>query len=461
MTLTCGEDVVKLHPPQMKTLFPAQQKLADHFVTRLLAGGNTLDSSDLGTGKTVVACHVASTYLSFKPLTGARVAVICPKSAMGNWVRELEDADIDPLFVLNPEKLRTGGTPWVKKIGKKIMKWQLPPGSIVIVDEIHWAKSPFTLNAQLVISLTQHKYKLHLLSATAAEDPTQMRALGYALGVHGLTLSSPTLPDWYRWMKLNGCEPNVWNQWEFKDQSKLTQLHWSLYRAPDAPAGRLAVSDLPDAFKENRIIIEPVEFKGIDKVRKAYETLGITPEIVERLIEEGTVENSEWALVNILRARQLAESLKVPLFIEVVEELLEQGFSVPVFVNFEETIQALRAHFWCPVIHGGQSGAERQRGIDQFQADEARVLIINTAAGGAAISLHDVRGKHPRVSLISPSFSAIAFKQCTGRIFRNGAKSDAVQKVLVAKDSVEETVIRAILRKLKKLDLLHTGVTHP
>lgn len=441
----------------MKTLFPAQQKLADHFVTRHLAGENTLDTSDLGTGKTVVACAVATAWLAFHCLSRGRVAVICPKSAMGNWRRELEEADIDPLFILNPEKLRTGNTEWVKKLGKKIMRWNLPSQTLVIVDEIHWAKAPFTQNAQLVISLAQQKHRLHMLSATAAEDPTQMRALGYALGLHSLVVSTPTLPNWYKWMMANGCEQNIWNAWEFVDQSKLSDLHWALYRSFGAPAGRLSVADLPDAFKENRIIIEPVEFKGIGKVRKAYDDLGITPEIVERLIEDGTVENSEWALVNILRARQLAESLKAPLFMEVADDLLSQGFSVPIFVNFEETLQALRAHFKCPVIHGKQSATERQSAIDRFQADDVRVLVINTAAGGASISLHDVRGKHPRVSLISPGFSAIAFKQCTGRIFRNGAKSDAVQKVLVAKDSVEETVIRAILRKLNKLELLHTG----
>ena len=441
----------------MKTLFPAQQKLADKFVNRLLAGDNTLDSSDLGTGKTVVACHVANEWLNFHPLSGARIAVICPKSAMGNWQRELEDAGIDPLFILNPEKLRTGNTCFMKKIGKKIMKWDLPHNTLVIVDEVHWAKSPFTQNAQLVIALVRQKIKVHMLSATAAEDPTQMRALGFALGLHALVESTPTLPNWYRWMQSNGCTQNVWKAWEFLDHSKLEQLHWSLYKAPNASAGRLTVADLPDAFKKNHIIVEPVEFKGIDKVRKAYDDLGITPEIVERLIEDGTVENSDWALVNILRARQLAEGLKAPLFMEVADDLIEQGFSVPIFVNFEETLQALRAHFKCPVIHGGQSAAERQSAIDRFQEDAAHVLIINSAAGGAAISLHDVRGKRPRVSIISPSFSAIAFRQCTGRIFRNGAKSDAVQKVLVAKDSVEENVIQAILRKLNKLDLLHGG----
>ena len=52
-----------------------------------------------------------------------------------------------------------------------------------------------------------------------------------------------------------------------------------------------------------------------------------------------------------------------------------------------------------------------------------------TQAGGTGLSLHDVNGEHPRVSLISPSFSAIDLKQALGRIHRAGAKSPAVQKL--------------------------------
>ena len=76
-------------------------------------------------------------------------------------------------------------------------------------------------------------------------------------------------------------------------------------------------------------------------------------------------------------------------------------------------------------------------------------------AGGTGLSLHDTQGKHPRVSLISPSFSAKNHLQVLGRIHRNGAKSDALQKILVAADSVEEKVMQSIDKKIKNLRALH------
>jgi hypothetical protein len=438
----------------MKTLHPAQQRVADLFVTRLLAGGNTLDTSDLGTGKTVVACWVASQFSAFRP--GTKIAVICPKAAIGAWSRELEEADIDALFILNYEKLRNGKTPWMTKIGKKIMRWNLPPGTLVLFDEIHAAKGAYTQNAQLAISLVQQKFRVHGMSATAAENPTEMRALGYMLALHSLNNpSTPTLPNWFRWMQANGCEQNPWNGWDFVNPQRLGYLHQTLYHTPGCPAARLSVADMPDAFKDNHVIVEPVEFDGLAKVRAAYDDLGLTPEIMERFILEGTVENSEWVLVNILRARQLAESLKAPLIMAMADDLVDQGYSVVIFVNFDETRTALCTHFKCGFIAGGQSGEARQKVIDDFQADRSRVVVVNSRAGGAAISLHDQHGKHARVALISPEFSAKVFRQCLGRIYRNGAKTSAVQKVLVAKDTVEETVVAAIQRKLKHLNALH------
>ena len=45
--------------------------------------------------------------------------------------------------------------------------------------------------------------------------------------------------------------------------------------------------------------------------------------------------------------------------------------------------------------------------------------------------------------------------QCLGRIHRNGAKSDAIQKILVAAGTIEEDVLEAIAKKLDNLNTLH------
>ena len=426
----------------MKTLFPKQQQAHDFFKTQHLAGKSTLDTSSVGTGKTIVACHLAKTL-------NRPVAVICPKAVIPSWQREMAECGLEPLFVMNYEQLRTGKTQWVTLHGKKTYKWHLPEDTLVLIDECHKAKGPYTKNAQIVVALISAGFKVHMMSATAAEDPTEMRATGYALGLHGLNKPEANLKSWFGWMISNGCQQNPWGAWEFIRKSKLKELNQIMYQSN---VYRLTVSDFPDSFRENRVFVEPVEFTNLKKIAKAYEDLGITPEIVTQYIENGTVMDSDHVLVNILRARQLAESFKVNDLAEMARDLVSEGNSVVLFVNFRESAEALAAALDCKMIVGGQSAAERQKAIDDFQADDDVVLVVNISAGGTGISLHDINGERQRVSLISPTFNVKDHLQALGRIHRNGAKSDALQKILVANGTIEEVVMKAVAEKTQKLN---------
>jgi len=430
----------------MKALFPRQKGTWAFFVEKLAEGTSTIDTSSVGTGKTVVAAAIAETL-------ECPVAVICPKAVIPTWERELKEFGVKPIFVLNYEKIRTGGTPHMNKRGKMIMAWNLPKNTLVFVDEIHKCKGPYTQNCQLVISLVQQGYRIHGMSATACENPTEMRSIGFMLGLHGLNKTGNGKSSWYRWMAENGCAQDRWKQWRLLSRAKLSDVKDSIY---GVTGKKLTVEDFPDSFRDNRVFVEPVQFGGAKKIIKAYDELGITPAIVQEYIENGTVTDNEHILVNLLRARQLAESFKTPDIAEMAEDLVGQGNSVVMFVNFRETVEALceKLHK-CYRIEGGQSAKERQQVVDAFQNDEINLLAVNIAAGGTGLSLHDINGKRPRISLISPSFSAKDHLQTLGRIHRNGAKSDAIQKILVAADSIEEAVMKSIKRKLKNLEALH------
>lgn len=430
----------------MKTLYPKQKTTKDFFVGCHRANKNTLDSSSVGTGKTVVAVHLA---MELK----IPVAVLCPKAVIPSWTRELEAHGIEPVFVMNFEKVRNGKTPWLTKVGKKIMRWSnVPSDTLFLVDEVHKCKGPYTLNAQLVVSLIQQGFSVHGMSATAAEDPTEMRALGYLLELHGLNKPVGNLRSWYGWMMQYGCSQDPWGNWKMGSRTKMQPLHDQMY---GVNCSKLTPSDFPDSFRANRVFIDPIEFKDLKKIDKAYEQLGITPAIIEEYISHGTVSNHEHVLVNILKARQLAESFKVPDIHEMARDFIDEGNNVVVFVNFTDTVNALTGLLKCAKIDGNQNAVQRQRVIDDFQDDVTSCIVVNITAGGTGLSLHDVRGDRPRISLVCPTFNAKDYLQVLGRIHRNGSRSDAVQKVLVAAGTIEEVVMTAIKVKIGNLETLH------
>ena len=431
----------------MKTLFPAQQKAKDFFVsTHRSRSLNTLDTSMVGTGKTVVSVSLALEL-------GVPVAVVCPKSVIVSWKREFLEHGIEPLFVLNYETLRTGNTVHLKKAGKKIMRWVLPPDTLIIFDEVHKCKGAYSQNAQLLISAAQQKYKLHLLSATACEDPTEMRALGFAIGLHNLNTPQAPLRSWVGWMYSVGCNQDTWGSWYLRDKEKLNELNTKLYGA-NGVAYRLSVKDFPDSFKQNHIHMLPVSC-----TRDFYSRHKISESALENYIMDSTIDESEIEsepfIVRLLRARQEAELNKVTNLVQLTQDYVDQNMAVVLFVNFRETAEKLAQELKCNVVQGGQLATKRQEFIDNFQNDTDQILVVNIEAGGTGLSLHDVGGKRQRVSLISPTFNAKSHLQVLGRTYRNGAKSDSLQLIVVAAGTVEEGVVNIINKKCKNLQTLH------
>ena len=167
------------------------------------------------------------------------------------------------------------------------------------------------------------------------------------------------------------------------------------------------------------------------------------------------------AAVERLRARQLAELAKVPAIVELATDLLESGLSVPIFLNFHDSIDAVAAALECPVIDGRVGDVTRNAAIVGFQQDKHRCLVLQTGAGGVGISLHDTLGLHPRHSLISPPENARDLIQALGRNRRVGQLTPAFRSVVTLANSVERRVKAAVERKAGQIETINDGDLDP
>jgi SNF2 family DNA or RNA helicase len=253
---------------------------------------------------------------------------------------------------------------------------------------------------------------------------------------------------------------------DFKNDTKvLKKLHDHIF---PARGSRIRIKDLPEgAFPDNMVIAEGY------RVNDPVALDAVWTEMAEELktLEDVKAEDdSDSPLTLQIRARQETELLKVPTFIELVRDGIEEGNSVVLFVNYKATMMALieRMSAMLPSggdswseIRGGQSDDERKENIDNFQNNKSKLCLCMMQAGGVGLNLHDTDGDHPRLALISPSYSAIDLRQTLGRVHRAGGKSPAVQKIVFAADTVEMRVCNAIRKKLKNLDLINDDELNP
>jgi superfamily II DNA or RNA helicase len=424
----------------MKTLYPRQEQHVDRLLSVLSTYGSVLDSSETGTGKTVCGAEIASR-------ANGNVIVVCPKAVIPSWQRELADRGVKA-DVINYEKLRTGKTKFGKWQNRKWV-WTIPE-SLLIFDEAHKCSGVGTQNAKMLIE-AKDRHAVLMLSATIASSPTQMRAAGWLLGAH-------MLGNFWQWCLKNGCSKNRWNGVDFMgDPKHIANIASQIAHR----CARMTTAELADHFAETQIITEPLQFG--DEIAKIYDEMEVELLELEKASKADKKNSAAEALVAQLRARQRVELLKVPVIVEMVDDLLAEGKSVAVFVNFQQTLDALQEKIPGQVeeIDGRQNAKRREDAIARFQHDESRVIVCNTAAGGVGISLHDVTGKHPRAAIISPDWNEKNIIQVVGRVHRAGGKTPSMQRILFAAGTVEEKVEKSVRKKIKNLNLLNKKSTCP
>lgn len=429
--------------PSIPELYDWQKYHASSLVTSMLVHGFAKDGSDTGTGKTYVALDVAR-QMKLTPF------VICPKAVVPMWKDAIQSFGHDVPFVFSYDKIRRGDTQFYN--GKI---WTTRRDRVLLIfDEDHRCKGQKSKNSKLMIHAKRNKQHVLSLGATSCTNPMEMRALGYLLDMHDER-------GWYMWCLKNGCKRGLFGGLTFNNsKAVLKRLHDHIYR--QGRGSRIKITDLPPgSFPEGIVMADGYSVtdpKSIDSIYK---------ELKDELdaIEAKKKDDDDSPLVAQLRARQRVEMLKVPLFEDLTRDAIESGNSVVIFVNFRETMEALLKRLSgvgeISMVHGGQSGFDRSAEVNRFQKDESRICLCTVQAGGTGLSLHDTNGDYPRVSLISPTFSAIDFRQTLGRIHRAGGKSTAVQKLIFADGTVEMRVCKAVRKKLNNLDLINDDELDP
>jgi superfamily II DNA or RNA helicase len=450
------EDKFVLPPYEVKNkdgLRAWQVDAVAKLVSAIKHWGAAIDGSDCGLGKTYSACAVAREL-------DLKICVVCPKAVISSWKRVITThfGMANKLVgIINYEKLRVGkkDSPIASFVlhrhsKRPTFEWKLPKSTLIIWDESQKLKNWKTQNAKRCVDAIKAGYPMLFCSATNATNPLEMRAVGQALKMFSGNQS------YYTWAYEHGVYKGTWSLEFNNDPKVLKRIHRQLFEHRGV---RLRRDDILD-FPKCEIIPEMynMDEEDVNKINEIFSEM----ERELKKLEKIKKSDSESELVIRLRARQSSELIKVPLFVDMIEEAKEQGFSVVVFVNFTETLNAIAARIRTSCIFDGKINEKtRNNNIDLFQSDKERVILVNIASGGAGLNLHDLHGNYPRMSIVSPNDSAVLMRQCLGRIWRDDGKTKSIQKIVFVANTVEECVCENVKMKLNNLDLLNDGDLTP
>lgn len=446
-----------------------------------------LDASDTGTGKTYCAIATCA-LLKLTPF------IICPKSVITSWIdvckmfnikylgisnyemlknsryytenyeptkcpymdaeviivnSKIESDDAKRKVVINDQDLNAKDrppTPPRDRVEKKFKyNFYLPTDTLVIFDEAHRCKNWSSQTSSMLQDLNKSNAKIMLLSATISDKIDCFKPFGVVFGFY------EKLESYKHWLKgKESANKLKYRNWDEK-KIRTDIIHSSLF---PQYGSRLKISELGGLFPENNIIAQAYHLDDHHKIEALYKEINLELEKITEL-ELAT----RCPLAELIRKRQRIEMLKVTLYEDLAQEALDSGFSVVIFVNYLATLEYLCHQLKAEcIIRGGQTIEERNYMIEQFQQNKKNIIIVMIQAGGVGISLHDIHGGHPRMSIISPPWSGQDLKQALGRIHRAGSKTPAIQKIVYVAKTYEEQMCQIIKSKLTNIDALNDGI---
>lgn len=441
----------------VELLLPPQREHAVNMLNSLYINGVACDQSETGTGKTYVAAWIAKNLNS-------PVVIVCPKIMIPSWNKVLSYFGIKAHCLINYEKLMRGNTEHLnfkdgKDNGPSDYVINFPKNSLVILDEVHKCKSATSKNSDFLIKLKMDGYKSLLLSATSATNPLEMKAFGFATTLHNLVSYRQFITSSGAYAgRYGGYQIDLQSQRTIEAMSNIHNTLFNLYKV----SSRMTRKMFDKIFPDNHVMADCFDMgTNTDKINRVY----LQMEAEMAALEESSINYSQHHFAIMTKARRMAELLKVPTIVEMIEDWYDEGISPVVFVNFTDTVEAIEKQLAknrkfdgkIARIVGGQSDKVRQNDIELFQSDVKRIMIANLAAGNAGVSLHDLNGNHPRGSIISPSYSAINLLQALGRIHRAEGKTTCIQKVMFAAGTIEVEACKRVQCKLNNLECLNDG----
>ncbi len=400
-------------------------------------------ADEMGLGKTVQALAL----LQLRRGNGPAL-IVCPTSLLANWQREAArfTPELRVLLITGanrPEKIAqlANGDLGLTSYGllrRDAEQYRALEFDTVVLDEAQHIKNPDTQNAQAAFNLRSRQR--FVLTGTPMENSVRDLWSLMNFVAPGYLGSRNDFRERYERPLTSGPEPAL--------QRRLARrLRPFLLRRRKADVAK----ELPAKIEQ----VLPCELAPAQRstydalLREIQSGLGGSPNDGAKRMK---------MLTGLLRLRQAccdlrllglekSESAKLDLLDELLEESIDGGHRVLIFSQFVQMLALVRQRLdasgtaYCYLA--GET-RDRQREVDRFQDDDAiPVFLISLKAGGVGLNLSAA----DTVIHFDPWWNAAVEAQATDRAHRIGQTRVVTAYKLIARDTVEEKILKLQNRK--------------
>ena len=397
----------------------------------LLSRKGALLADEMGLGKTLTALLAARAMFRVSDLS---VMVVAPAGLHAHWQQEACVLDV-------PIQLHS----WAS-----LPRDLLPVGTLLVVDEAHFAQSLKSKRTKALLRLARHPRlrAIWMLTGTPMKNgrPIELYPLLAAIQ-HPLAENQRTFEKYF-------CQGH-WREhhsrliWDCRGASNLGELR-RLVRPLMLHRKKQGCLNLPPKVrKEHTVCLSKAESRGFDH------RLTLVLDEYRRRVQEGLVQSEAESLVVLTALRQIAAEYKLPSVSDFVRKLIRLEEPVVLFSAFIQPLKLLQNRLGGVLLTGQQSLKKREIAVNLFQKGEANLLLATYGTAGVGYTLHRARNVILLERPWTPGDAAQAEDRCH-RIGMNGSLTSHWFQLGLA----DEFVDSLLLNKANQINMLMDQDVH-
>lgn len=406
------------------------QKSALEFCIR--GGGRILIADEMGLGKTLAG-------IAYALHTKSKTLVICPKSVIMTWVKQIEKFTDKSVCIWETDKKigHANATFHITNydtLAKNIEKLREAGFELLICDEATYLKNRKTKRTKFIMGDWKHrklypefktKYVLFLTGTPILNRPIEAFTLLNFL-------DSNRFNNFYNFVERYGG-------WQGEPSKNLDELH---ERTKELIIRRRKVDVMPDLPEKIRTDIY---------VELAKPEIKEYNELLTRLFGSWTASGKP-SVVDMHELTAFLSDIKIPRTIEVIDELLESDRSVLIFSTRLDQLYTLQKHYGniAVVLDGQMSTKKRQASVDALINKTAKIGLFSLGAGSMGID--GLQHSIDTAIFLNEGWTPAIHDQAEARIFRIGTTSKVQIYYMLCQDTTDEYMRELLAEKQDVID---------